>query len=193
MLRGFHRLLLGAGLGLLAVLFAAMPAHAAYPRIILISGADLEKPIVLASVDDIVNLTTAIAKAPSVPPNEVEGRAYLRLSLFWGDDLWEPYVREGRLDELRPEQANQEGRFYPAYGGQEAVIDLLVNGRAGPKRASEEALATLARNGVPASFPVNSDGQAHWPWIMGGVVAGLASIAALGIVAYRRRSRPAPV
>jgi hypothetical protein len=192
-MRGFHRLVLGAGLGLLAVLFAAMPADAAYPRIILVSGAELEEPIVLASVDDIVDVTTAIARAPSVPPEEVEGRAYLRLSLFWGDDLWEPYVREGRLNELRPEQANQEGRFYPANGAQEAVIDLLVNGRAGPKHASEEALATLTRNGVPVSFPVDPDGQAQWPWITGGVVAGLASVAALGMVAYRRRSRPTPV
>jgi hypothetical protein len=196
MMRHFHGLLLrlplAAVLALLAVLFGALPAQAAYPRLILISGAEFEKPVVLDRVDEIVDLTTAIATAPAVPGEEVDGRAYLRLSLFWGDALWEPYVREGRLDELRPEQANQEGRFYPTYRGRDAVIDLLVSGRPGPKRAPKEALAILARNGVPTSFPAETHrDQARWPWVTGGVLAGLATLG--GIIAFRRRSRSAPV
>jgi hypothetical protein len=196
MMRTVHRPLLRAllatALGLVAVLFAALPAQAAYPRLILISGEELEKPVVLDRVDEIVDLTTAIATAPSVAREQVDGRAYFRLSLFWGDDLWEPYVREGRLDELRPEQANQEGRFYPTYRGREAVIDLLVSGRPGPKRAPTEALAILARNGVPTSFPAETHrDQARWPWVTGGILAGLATLG--GIIAFRRRSRSAPV
>jgi hypothetical protein len=190
--RPLLRVLLATALGLLAVLFGAFPAQAAYPRLILISGAELEKPVVMDSVDDIVDLTTAIATAPSVPREDVDGRPFFRLSLFWGDDLWEPYVREGRLDELRPEQANQEGRFYPTYRGREAVIDLLVGGEAGPKGASEEALAILARNGVPTSFPAETArDEIVWAWVTGGVLAGLATLG--GIIAFRRRSRPAPV
>jgi hypothetical protein len=196
MVHHFHglllRLLIAAWVALLAVLFGPVPAQAAYPRLILISGAGLEKRVVLDQVDEIVRLTTAIATAPSVPHEEVEGRAYFRLSLFWGDDLWEPYVREGRLDELRPEQANQEGRFYPSYRGREAVIDLLASGRPGPKRAPKEALAIFVRNGVPTSFPAETHrDQARWPWVTGGVVAGLATLG--GIIAFRRRSRSAPV
>jgi hypothetical protein len=196
-MRHFHgllmRLLLPVALALLAVLFGALPAQAAYPRLILISGAELEKPVALDSVDEIVDLTTAIATAPSVPREEVDGRAYFRLTLFWGDDLWEPYVREGRLDELRPEQGNQEGRFYPTYRGQEAVIDLLVSGRPGPKRAPKEALAILARHGIPTSFRTETQrDQARWPWVTGGVLAGLATLGGI-IIAFRRRSRSAPV
>jgi hypothetical protein len=192
--RPFARLLVVTFLGLPAALLGALQAQAAYPRLILISGAELEKPIVLDKVDDIVSLTTAIAKALSVPPEQVEGRPSFRLSLFWGDDLWEPYVREGRLDELRPEQANQEGRFYPTYDGREAVVDLLVSGRAGPKRVPQEALAILARHRVPTSLTAESGNQARWPWVVGGVVAGVALLLfVVGVVAFRRRSRPAPV
>lgn len=145
----------------------------------------------IVNVDDIVAITTAIAKAPSVPADQVEGREYLLLSLFWGDNLWEPYVRDGRLDELRPELANQAGRFYPASGGRAAVIDLLVNGRAGPKQVSEEALATLTRHGVPATLSVEDDGPAIRSWIIVGVVAGLAALVAFGVVARERARRTA--
>ncbi len=176
---------------LLAVLLTSSPAQGAYPRVILISGSELEKPVVFYKLRDIANLTNAIAESPSVPSEQVKGRAYFRLSLFWGDDTWEPYVREGRLNELRPEQANQEGRFYPASDGRKAVIDLLVNGRAGPKRAPRVTLATLARHGVPTSLPAESAGDARWPWIVGGVLAGLASLAVVGTFTFRRRSRPA--
>jgi hypothetical protein len=31
--------------------------------------------------------------------------------MFWDAGIWEPYVREGLLGSLRPEQANQFGRF----------------------------------------------------------------------------------
>ena len=185
------RLLIAAWVALLAVLFWAVPAQAAYPRLILISGAELEKHVVLDQVDEIVRLYTVVATAPSVPREELQGRASFRLSLFWGDELWEPYVREGRLDELRPEQANQEGRFYPTYRGREAVIDL--GGVLGPRRAPKEALAIFVRNGVPTSFPAEAHpDQARWPWVIGGVVvAGLATLG--GIIAFRRRSRSAPV
>jgi hypothetical protein len=188
------RLLVVASLGLLAALLAALPAQAAFPRLILVSGPKLEKAIIFDDLHDIANLTLPVGQAASVPREQVRGRPYFRLSLFWGDDLWEPYVREGRLDELRPEQANQEGRFYPAYKGHAAVIDLLVNGRAGPKRAPQKMLATLARHGVPTSLPAEPGDQGRWPWVLGGVLAGMASLLLLaGVVAFRRRLPPAPV
>ncbi len=108
--------------------------------------------------------------------------------------MWEPYVREGRLDELTPEQANQEGRFYPAFGGREAVIDLLVNGRAGPKHAPPVAIAALTRHRIPTSLPAASDDDVSWAWIGGGVLAAITLLALVGgAVALRRRTRPASV
>ena len=185
------RLLFGASISLFAVMLTATPARAAYPSIILVSGPQLEKVIAIDDLRDIVDMTLPLGQASFVPREQVRGRPHLLLSLFWGENLWEPYVREGRLDELRPEQANQEGRFYPAFDGHEAVIDLLVNGRAGPKRAPPEALTTLARHGVPISLPAEASDDLWWPWGVVGIGAGLGSLLLVGgVVATKRRLRP---
>lgn len=121
-MRHFHglllRLLLAATSALLAVLFGALPAQAAYPRLILISGADLEKPVVLDRVDEIVDLTTAIATAPSVRREEVDGRAYFRLSLFWGDDLWElTSAKDGSTSCAQSTRTRKDASIRPTAGG----------------------------------------------------------------------------
>jgi hypothetical protein len=76
----------------------------------------------------------------------------------------------------------------------EATYSLMMRHFHGtrPKRAPKEALAILARNGVPTSFPAETHrDHARWPWVTGGILAGLATLG--GIIAFRRRSRSAPV
>jgi hypothetical protein len=38
--------------------------------VILVSGSELEKPIVFDKLSDIANLTAALAESPSVPPSK---------------------------------------------------------------------------------------------------------------------------
>jgi hypothetical protein len=66
----------------------------------------------------------------------------------------------GRLGSLRPEQANQFGRFYPAVAGLPALVDLPWDGT-WPKRVSDEA-------GIPETW-----------WWAGGVGAALIAVGAL--------------
>lgn len=73
------RLPLGAVVLCLALL-AAPSAQGAYPRVILVSGPELEKPVALYKFRDIAALTTAIAESPAVPAEQVKGRPYFRLS-----------------------------------------------------------------------------------------------------------------
>jgi len=68
--------------------------------------------------------------------------------MFWGPG-WNDYVRQGKDPKaLRPGQSDQTGRFYPAYHGRPALLDL---GWAGgwPRHVPPVALAVLKRFGVP--------------------------------------------
>jgi hypothetical protein len=83
-------------------------------------------------------------------------------------------VRDGRpLAALRPEQANQHGRFYPAYGGRGAV--LLLDAIPGPdilaRRADPHAAEVLLRHGIPAG-PVA-------PLVGSGLIRGATALLAL--------------
>jgi hypothetical protein len=181
----------------LAALCLAPTAVAASPRIIMVTGPSLEKPIFLA--DQLENLDLMLAfqegreieEGRVVDPMELRDRPYLELWLYWGNTQWEPYVSEGRLDELRREQANQYGRFYPAFGRRDAVMSLDVPGS---RKATAKLLAILARHGIPTQLqappaPEESSSSPPWPWIAGGA---LAAVAAAGAAAgWRLRRRPA--
>jgi hypothetical protein len=181
----------------LAALCLAPTAVAASPRIIMVTGPSLEKPIFLA--DQLENLDLMLAfqegreieEGRVVDPMELRDRPYLGLWLYWGNTQWEPYVSEGRLDELRREQANQYGRFYPAFGRRDAVMSLDVPGS---RKATAKLLAILARHGIPTQLqappaPEESSSSPPWPWIAGGA---LAAVAAAGAAAgWRLRRRPA--
>ena len=150
----------------------------------MVSGEPLSKPVVLSNSHEILAFQDAVGRGASVDPASLADRPYLTLSLFWGDRLWEPFVRERRLDELRPEDANQAGRYYPAVDGEPAVVHLpFAVWRDRPKIANDEALAILARHGVPVEVDDSTS-----PWIWAAIAAG-ASLLAGAVVALRRRKR----
>jgi hypothetical protein len=102
-------------------------------------------------------------------------------------------VREGRLDELRPEQANQSGRYYPAFEGRPAVVSIDPMGA---KRLTPKALRILAGHGIPLRVEPGAvpgpDDALPWPWIAAGVSGFLLVTAATLVVARRRwNARPA--
>jgi hypothetical protein len=90
--------------------------------LILVSGFDLARPILIGEWDDTMRVMAGINRRATAPSGELTGRPYYRLALFWGLD-WVKYLESGRpLTSLKPEQANQHGRFYPAVGLAPALV-----------------------------------------------------------------------
>lgn len=175
-----------AALGVAATL--AAPASAAFPRLLMVSGKSLDEPVLISDWVEVAKLYHSLVfDGEAVDRSRLDGRPSLRISLFWDNTLWEPYVRDNRLDELRPEQANQFGRFYPAAGGRLPLVDLPGVGE-WPKIVRGEALEILDRHGVPMT--VADDRRPEWPAILvgaGALALATALIVSLGL--KRRRER----
>ena len=160
-------------------------AKAAAPRLIMVSGEPLADRILISDAEDVFELYGSFFRGKPVDRSSLEGRPSFRLGLFWDNSLWEPYVREGRLDELRPDQANQVGWFYPAVGGTPALVVPAYG--AWPKTANETALRILEAQGVPVRL--NETDANRVPWIVVGIIGGAALGLTLLISARRFRKR----
>src|SRR5262245_65051317 len=82
-----------------ALVFGGIPAEAAWPRLLMVYGKPLEKPIV---VDDALGIVEVFDRSVEFEESKLKDRPYLSLALFWGMD-WNRYVVEGTLDRLWPE------------------------------------------------------------------------------------------
>jgi hypothetical protein len=139
-----------AFVAVVSCLLAVDAASAAAPRIVIFSGAPLEHQIVVSDWRAIFAVTQATASAPAVPRRRLAARPSLRVSMFWGPG-WNDYVRQGRdPNALRPAQADQVGRFFPAHHGRGALLDLPWAGR-WPRRVPPAALSVLKRFGIPVA------------------------------------------
>lgn len=161
-------------------------ARAAAPRLIMVSGELLADRVLISDAEYMFELYGSFFRGRPVDRSSLEGRPSLRLGLFWDNSLWEPYVREGRLDELRPDQANQVGSFYPAVGGKPALVNLPGYGK-WPKTTNETALRILDAQGVPVRL--NGTDANRVPWTLVGVIGGAALGLTLLISARRFRPR----
>jgi hypothetical protein len=146
-------IVLGAlALTALVALAFASPTAAAEPRYLMVYGAPLARPVILDDLDENLDFMLAITEPAGVGPDALAGRPSLSLALFWQHQTWEQYVRaSGSLAALRPEQAEQRGRFYPASGTTEPIV--VLDAVPGPgtlvRRVAPQGLAILARHGVP--------------------------------------------
>lgn len=157
MLHHRHRTRLFIVLFVLAGILSVKPVEAAAPRLVMIYGKQLSKPIILADWQENSRLMSFIAEEAAVAPEELKGRPYLEVAFFSGLE-WVRYVDQGKpLDKLRPKQANQHGRFYPAINGAGPVVTFKSLPSPGPltRRVKPEGIEILARHGVP----VNSETQ----------------------------------
>ncbi len=150
----YVKTLLGATL-FTGIVFAKH-ADAAAPRLIMVYGSPLRKPVILGNWRENLEFMSSITQQSSVTPEELRRRPYLRLALFWGPE-WAQYVEEGKpIDKLRPEQANQQGRFYPAVGHASPVVTLdMPPGSVGPswRQVREGGIRILLRYGIPVRLP----------------------------------------
>jgi hypothetical protein len=159
-------------------------ASAAAPRLIMVSGDSLAEPLLISGAEDVFTLYGAFFEGRPVDRSEAAGRPSLRLGLFWNNLLWEPYVEDGRLDELRFEQANQFGRFYPATEGKPALVDVPGYGQ-WPKVVNDRALRILEAHGVPLEVGGNAS-RGTWEWVaVGGL--GLSVIALVFLASHSSR------
>lgn len=137
--------------GFAACLVVAAPAQAAAPRILIISGKPLRHQVVISDWPNIATITRSSPGMRPTPRRQLADRPHMTISMFWGPQ-WSDYLRSGKpATALRPKQADQVGRFYPAWRGRPAVLDLPWAGW--PQRATAKALAILHRSGVPTNTP----------------------------------------
>jgi hypothetical protein len=149
-----YRRTLSVGFLLLFPVAAVCPVEAAAPRLLIVHGKPLKKPVLLSDGREIFKLITMSTESAGITSKELKDRSYMELALFWGPD-WVRYVDEGKpLDKLTPEDANQHGWFYPASAEAEAVI--WINGSS-INRVSEEGLKILAQHGIPTRLDRKPD------------------------------------
>lgn len=105
---------------------------------------------------------SAITEEARVTPEELKGRPYLEVALFSGLE-WVRYVDQGKpLDKLRPKQASQHGRFYPAVGDAAPIMTFKSLPGPGPltRQVKPEGIEILARHGVPVKMEtLNAPGR----------------------------------
>ncbi len=144
---------------LLALATSLMTAWAAGPCILMVYGPPLAKPVTLHNWPENEQFMVAAVDTATVTPAQLGGRPYMSLALFWGSP-WEQYVNQGKpLTALRPAQANQCARLYPAYGTARPVLALdsdRVPSEWQLRQIGSEGLAILARHGIPVRLKVRS-------------------------------------
>jgi hypothetical protein len=128
-------------------LVLALPAQAAAPNYILVSGPGLKRPILLGDWSENAVLLSALVNAPKAKRSVVLGlarRPRFDLAEFWG---W-----GGRPRPTRPSQANQHGWFYPKHRSKPPVIVVTVNGEKLPRLVPTSVLEILGRHHVPLAL-----------------------------------------
>ncbi len=110
-------------LGVVAIVLAsAASLNAAAPRLILISGPLLERPILIEDWDQNARIMAGINDRAVAQAEAPADRPFYELALFWGLE-WVQYINDGRpLAALKPELASQHARFYPAVGTTPALV-----------------------------------------------------------------------
>jgi hypothetical protein len=151
-----RRILLLIVVLLLALTTGAIPALAKGPRIMMVYGTPLVRPIVISNWRDTAELMIATNDSMSTSHARLQGRPSLHVAMFWGMQ-WVHYMQQHKsLAALRPRQADQFARLYPAYGTAPALF--VFDSIPGPytsliRRIGPQGLAVLARDGIPVRLP----------------------------------------
>jgi hypothetical protein len=131
---------------LLICLLCSSALEAAAPRLLIVYGKPLQKPVLLDDAREIFKMFTSTPTETGVNLND---RPFLELGMFWGPQ-WNDYINDGNPpDKLQPEDANQHGRLYPAFGDSPAFISFGSTGKPIPA----ESLKFLEHSGIPARLP----------------------------------------
>ena len=135
------------------------------PSVLMFYGGTLTAPVFVTGAD--ANLFGDLLTASKVAPKDTDGRAYLKVAVFWGTQA-NPTGLGVALKDLKPEMAWQHGKYYPAAGSKPAV--LIVT-----------ALHKKAGQRVP------DFNEASFPW--GGALSPAAAAAVLSATNGAKPSR----
>jgi hypothetical protein len=133
-----------------------LSTNEAAPRIIMLYGDDLLRPAFLTNWPENQRLMSAVTERTTPTARDLADRSHFEVALFWNAQRWEPFVREGRLEQLAPEIADQRGRFYPARGASPALFvfyDDAVQFTEMYRQVSRDGLHFLERAGIRVSLP----------------------------------------
>jgi len=167
------------------VVCVAGSVSGAPPHVIIINGKPLAQPVILADWNENVELLGSFVDNQIVKSEDLVGRPYLDLSMFWGSK-WLEFVQSGQsLNSLRTQDANQRGRLYLATGNQDAAIslnDLYA------RKLSNQGIAILRKHGVP----VNAMASPSASVMRSGRAAAIISFVLIGVavvvlIATRKR------
>jgi hypothetical protein len=141
---------------LLLLLVWTTSADAAFPRLLMVYGKPLPKPVVVENPFDVVKIFEG--SRDGTTEQSLSGRPYFEIALFWGEE-WNRYMNEGKpASALKPEDVTpfgnipNRGRFYPACSNASAQISLIEpqsQRTNGIWKVPEEGLKVLESLGVP--------------------------------------------
>jgi hypothetical protein len=133
--------------------FGCLSADGAAPWFLMFHGNPLQKRIVLSDRYDNQRLMVAITEQARITDDELKDRPYIRMAYFWGPE-WVPSTNRTAADKLKPEEGNQHGRFYPAYGNAEAIVtfDNIPGSGPGKRRISADGLKILSKYQIVTSM-----------------------------------------
>lgn len=149
---------------IIAVLAASVTLHAYGPRVIRVEGALLGKAIVMSDWEENSVFFLGV-QSPFNEAVDLEGRPFVTLSIFHPSTELNAYLDSGKpAGALRPEQAEQHAKFYPAVGTSRSLL-VFANTDAGPQGNAarriglvrwlrDEALDILAKHGIPIRMSV---------------------------------------
>lgn len=125
---------------------------AASPRIMMFYGHGLAKAVVLSNWRDTSVVIRDMGEAPRWMHPRLRGRPSFRVAMFWGPEWMRYMSRHRSAANVRPSQANQFARFYPAHGSAQPLF--VFDSIPGPyntliRVVGRFALSVLAQHGVP--------------------------------------------
>jgi len=89
------------------------------PSVLMFYGGTLAAPVFVTGAE--ANLFGDLLTPSKVAVKETEGRAYLKVAVFWGTQA-NPTGLGVALKDLKPEMAWQHGKYYPATASKPAVL-----------------------------------------------------------------------
>jgi hypothetical protein len=106
--------------GTVALLLSlAQRADAIGPSLLMFYGGNLKAPVYVAGAD--ANLFNNLLSPSTVAAQDLSGRTYLKVAVFWGTQA-NPTGHGVALADLKPEMAWQHGKYFPATGSKPAVL-----------------------------------------------------------------------
>jgi hypothetical protein len=176
-------------LAFVALAQGVAPAYAAAPRVILVYGGGLPRPVVLDDWNENLDLILAMSlQAPEVSKDSLVRRPSFRVAMFWGH-VWDEYMRAGGdPSSLNPDHS-QLGRYYPRTGPSDPLFTFdSIPGPGGlVRKLMPRGVEIFTRHSVPSNITSNVPQMRTEPVLLG--VATVVVVAALAIAVRRRAAR----